>query len=265
MRNVNDYYWMNRNKLRKLAVEHTYTMHQLYQIEIEHSLKNSQIINKLNLTIDDSKRTYNTNIILEDIDTVKAIFKYIGDNTVVLNFASYTSPGGKFIDGSSAQEECLCHSSILYNILNEFKRRFYIPHKKTLNKGLYTDELIYTPDVLFVDEDYLTTCNVITCAAPNAGVSKQYHNISDDVITETMTSRIDNILATALVNNNKCLILGAFGCGVFRNNPHTVASIFKTLLDNKYKNVFEKVIFAIPMVAYNCNYETFKDVLCKED
>lgn len=72
-------------------------------------------------------RTYNTNtqmninhienmkVEIIALDSVSAIFEEHADNQkmAVLNFASYKNPGGMFIKGSKAQEECLCHESFL--------------------------------------------------------------------------------------------------------------------------------------------------------
>lgn len=41
------------------------------------------------------------------------------------------------------------------------------------------------------------------------------------------------------------LVLGAWGCGVFRNDPRRVAAVFKALLEGLFKNVFAQVTFAI--------------------
>ena len=49
---------------------------------------------------------------------VKELFDEEKESICALNFASYKNPGGKFMDGSSAQEECLCHESILYEVLS---------------------------------------------------------------------------------------------------------------------------------------------------
>lgn len=172
----------------------------------------------------------------------------------LLNFASYKHPGGGFIRGSMAQEESLCHDSILYNVLSDkkFEDEFYNPNLSRLNNGLYTSDLIYTPDVLF------TSCNkysdVITCAAPNYGAYVR-HNLPHKDYEKAMESRIDHVLFSAYIEGAKVLILSAYGCGVFKNDPDYVASIMHNLLETKYRGTFEKVIFAIPD---NKNYGAFK-------
>ncbi len=41
-----------------------------------------------------------------------------GKKVCVLNFASATNPGGGVVNGSSAQEECICRCTTLYPCLN---------------------------------------------------------------------------------------------------------------------------------------------------
>ena len=206
---------------------------------------------------------------LLDMDTIQALFfikKNLPDwdssEVTILNFASFTSPGGKFIEGSNAQEECLCHASNLYNILKNFENEYYKDNRNAvaINRQLYVDRALYTPDVLFhdIDKKFFTAANVITCAAPNYTVYKEKSD-NDILYDEVLRSRIKYVLDIARDNEQKILILGAFGCGVFGNDPTKVATIFKSLLRN-YK--FEKVIFAIPHTN-NGNYEAFKKVFNK--
>lgn len=62
----------------------------------------------------------------------------------------------------------------------------------------------------------------------------------------------------AATNKIETLILGAFGCGIFVQNPTKVAEMMKNSLRQKYP--FKKVIFAIPKSKHNKNYEAFKKV-----
>ena len=206
--------------------------------------------------------SHDTDIILEESTTSEAIYKYgeecRGDKITALNFASYKNPGGMFLNGSSAQEESLCHESNLYNILKRLEDRFYVPNRRRLNNSLYNSNLIYTPSVYFesvnLDEVY---CDIITCAAPNRTAARRWKKIPDDIINEHMEDRIDHVLFAALDNRVDVLILGAFGCGVFGNEPKVVAKIFKKFLETDYKGVFKKVVFAIPAGK---NYDKFKEV-----
>lgn len=205
--------------------------------------------------------------IIEDLDTVSAIEKVCENklqssfkaNVAALNFASYKNPGGMFLKGSKAQEECLCHQSVLYNILTRFPN-YYAENKKNLNEALYTDRAIYTPSVLFFTESSRICCDIITCAAPNKFTAQRYKNVSDEKNWYYLYNRIEFILNIAKLHQVDILIVGAFGCGVFGQDPYEVASIFKYLLDNKSYG-FSQVIFAIPRGTRADNYTTFEQVL----
>ena len=92
-------------------------------------------------------------------------------------------------------------------------------------------------------------------------MAKERYNMSDNIIYKVMEDRIDHILYSAYKNKVDCLILGAFGCGVFSNDPKDVATIFKNLLEIKYNKTFKKVVFAIPnQNRNNNNYKIFYNV-----
>ena len=252
-------YWVNKEERARLALAHTKEMEDLYKNEIEDCINETLVYNTNNKFIE--KRLNDKQIIiLDEIDSVGAIFKYVNINeiTAVLNFASYNNPGGNFINGSKAQEECLCHESYLYNVLKGRIGYYKINHKNK-NRSLYTDRALYSPNVRFIRGDKDVFCDVITCAAPNKTAAQKYCNVSDEENSKVLRDRIDFILKIAKDNLVENLILGAGGCGVFGQDPYEVAQIFKELLTTKYK-CFDKVIFAIPDKKGE-NYIAFKEVL----
>ena len=197
-----------------------------------------------------------------DMDTVLAGKTYAKEGKVaLLNFASYKNPGGLFLNGSKAQEECLCHASCLYNVLKEFSD-YYKWNNEHKNKGLYLNRALYSPDVLFHYEDTLFGCDVITCAAPNKSTAQEYCQVSDEDNLKALESRIKFILDIAKDNEVDILVLGAYGCGVFGQNPTEVAMLFKKYLETTHSNCFKKVVFAIPN-GDNNNLSSFKEVFEK--
>ena len=72
--------------------------------------------------------------------------------------------------------------------------------------------------------------------------------------------RARNILNVAIKNEDDYLILGAFGCGAFRNNPEIVAKAYKDVLQD-YMYCFKVIDFAIIDGKYSNNYEIFKRIL----
>ena len=251
-------YYPNKEERAKLAQNHTKEMEDLYKDEIEDCIDETLVYNANSKFIE--KRLNNKQIIIVDeIDSVGAVFKYVNINeiTAVLNFASYNNPGGNFINGSKAQEECLCHESYLYNVLKGRIGYYKINHKNK-NRSLYTDRALYSPNVRFTKECKDVFCDVITCAAPNKTAAQKYYDVSDEENSEVLKERIEFILKIAQDNGVDNLILGAYGCGVFGQDPLEVAKIFKEFLSGKYK-CFNKVIFAIPN-RLEMNYRCFKRI-----
>ena len=170
-----------------------------------------------------------------------------GEKVIALNFASAKNPGGGFLNGVNTQEESLARSSSLYSSLIQ-KKEMYEENKKKSNNGLYSDYMIYSPSISVFRTD---TGNIvkpypvsfITSPSVNAGIVPKH---LESKVPETMQKRIEKILAVALENGYDTIVLGAFGCGVFKNPPKQVAKYFKDALNSpKFKGQFKKVTFAI--------------------
>lgn len=253
---------MNRAEREIHAKNQVKDMEDLYAYDINRCVVNSVVYLDTDTIPGVMTSTpYKTIMRVENSDTVSAIFNCDTDyfKVAVLNFASYNNPGGGFLRGAMAQEEALCHKGILFNVLNNvrFRKEFYKPNHRNSNRGLYGNNLIYTPNVLFADEYVCTYVDVITCAAPNAKVAQEKYRVSENELTNAMRSRIQHILFSAYNNQVDVLILGAFGCGVFGNNPYTVARLFKEELETTFEGVFREVIFAIPNSSRNNNFLAF--------
>ena len=197
----------------------------------------------------------------------------------VLNFASSTNPGGGVTKGSTAQEECLCRCSNLYLTLYQEKciREYYNVNKKYMS-NLGSDAIIYSRNVyVFKDKNYNMLpvkdrfyVDVLTCAAPNlrenprnqynSDASEEKLSLSDEELYYIHVKRARKILNVAVKNEDDYLILGAFGCGAFRNNPEIVAKAYKDVLQD-YMYCFKVIDFAIIDGKYSNNYEIFKRVL----
>lgn len=224
-----------------------------------------------------------TNIIVTRNRTMEAGRKWAKlGNTAVLNFASATNPGGGVTKGSIAQEECLCRVSTLYNCLNTPLNwnLFYNPNRE-MKDPLHDDKVIYTPKVCVIkDDDYKTLdekefffVDVITCAAPNlrekplnycnTGESDVAISITPEKLYNIHAQRARRILDIAAVHGIKNLVLGAFGCGAFKNDPNVVARAYADVLKD-YDGVFENIEFAVYCGSDTSNYDIFKETLCKQ-
>ena len=201
-----------------------------------------------------------------------------GLKIAVLNFASSTNPGGGVTSGASAQEECLCRVSTLYPCLKDESMwdLFYAPHRKARNP-MHNDDIIYTKDVIvFKDDDYQPlpkpfTVDVITCAAPTLREqSSNRYNPSDgdkapDITPEDLLAIHERrgrlILESAAVNGAEVLILGAFGCGAFKNDPAVVAQAYANILP-EYLHYFRTIEFAVYCRPRSSqNYDAFNQTL----
>lgn len=249
-------YWANKDENRMKARLHTEDMENRYYDQIMHSANNTMQYPNMIYTGYDyiTPAVMNPFIIVDETDSVSAAFKYQYGKTCILNFASFTNPGGKFMEGSSAQEESLCHESFLYNVLGRYKE-YYHANTYCKNRNLYSDRALYSPDIIFEHNGEAKMFDVLTCAAPNfraaqkQGVSFQMNNMA-------LQSRIRFIFGILAKQNVDTIILGAFGCGVFKQNPYVVANTFKKSIDTGY-NSCKNVIFPIPGGP---NYQAFKEV-----
>lgn len=264
------WYFEDKKERAKKAKEHTAKMEALYYQDIENCVEKTQIYDGYNNPFEVKEaNTYKKEVTIQviDQDSVSAVLDVCNgsDKIVVLNFASYKHPGGMFDKGSSAQEESLCHESFLYNVLKHFDESYYEWNREHLNKGLYLNRALYSPDVVFVRDEKSVLCDVITCAAPNKAVAKKYQRVTDKENFDVLSQRITFILDIAKKNKVDVLVLGAFGAGVFGQEPNEVAKIFKKLLKSKeYCYAFARVVFAVPKGKtnkFNDNYDSFVKIL----
>lgn len=199
----------------------------------------------------------------------------------VLNFASATNPGGGVRTGSSAQEESLCRCSTLYPTLTqEWLWQAYYGKNRDAHDNLHTDACIYSPGIVIckTDETYpermaekdWVSVDVISCAAPNLRRKPSNSNnpeygravsISDAGLYSLHLKRAEHILHIAATNGADALVLGAFGCGAFANDPQVVAKAYKDALTD-YKRYFRFIEFAVYCRESETeNYNAFKQTL----
>lgn len=183
--------------------------------------------------------------------TLQAAQRLKNERTLCLNFASAKNAGGGFLSGSQAQEESLARSSALYICqtsqpeMYEFNRR--------LTTCLYSDHMILSRDVpifrdddgALVDEPFTTA--FLTVPAVNAGAVRRNEPENVAQIEPTMCARLRKILVLARHFEYSNLVLGAWGCGVFANEPSFVARLFADELrsDGEFGRSFKRVVYAI--------------------
>lgn len=199
------------------------------------------------------------NIIVEPLDTVSALIKYSSKGkTAVLNMASSKRKGGGVENGAMAQEECLFRCSNLFTIPDNF-----YPIKN--------DQYIYTHQASFVKDNYYNIINpvkadVITIPAINLGNIQNYEDFgysNDSQGYEAINlDKMFFMINSALISGCDNIILGAWGCGVFKNDPNVIASLFKETLESGLSSMFENIVFAIinDRNSVGNNYEIFKKI-----
>lgn len=217
-----------------------------YQAEIANTISKQKIYRSVGVT-----PTSEPECNLIATDSVSAVLGYASTTkrVCVLNFASYKTPGGGFIRGMLAQEEALCHASTLYPCLfNE--KDYYAYNNAYLLGAAYTNAAIYSPDVVFEVGNYVCKCDVLTCAAPN---KFRYTKYSDEEMNSILEDRIKFMYSVAADNNVDTLIVGAWGCGVFHQDPSVVAELLKRYA---YISGASIVIAAVPR-DFGKNYMWF--------
>ncbi|MFC8194978.1 TIGR02452 family protein [Streptomyces sp. NPDC057298] len=196
------------------------------------------------------------------VDPVDTLFEVTGESSLeaahrltgpvaVLNFASARNPGGGYLNGAQAQEEALCRASALYTCVVE-ARGFY-DHHRAHRDPFYTDRVIHSPAVpvfrddrgRLLDEPY--TAGFLTAAAPNAGVVLRTAPERAPDLPRALAARAERVLETAAAHGYRRLVLGAWGCRVFRNDPAQVAGAFRALLGDggRFAGSFEHVVFGV--------------------
>lgn len=171
----------------------------------------------------------------------------VGSDAACLVFASAKNPGGGFLGGAKAQEESIARSSALYPCLLSAPD-FYAFHRSQRDLR-YSDRVIYSPNVpVFCDDkgnllDRPYTTSFLTAAAPNLGaILRNQPEYAADV-PAVLARRAHRVLQIAAGHGHRRLVLGAWGCGVFRNDPVVVADAFAAALQTM--GGFDLVVFAV--------------------
>jgi uncharacterized protein (TIGR02452 family) len=182
-------------------------------------------------------------------EACRRLFEAGNNNIVALNFASAKNPGGGWLRGAKAQEEDLSLCSTLY--ASQISKPDYYASNRSCGSPLYTDDIIYSPNVPFIRDEYGVLLDnpffvsIITSPAPNAGMMLDKTDQDNKDIADTLRRRMDKILSIASLNNHETIVLGAWGCGVFGNDPEQVSRCFMDNFNYSFNNIFKTVIFAI--------------------
>ncbi len=187
-----------------------------------------------------------------------------GDTVGVLNFANDKYIGGGAFRGNNGQEESLIRTTTLFGSLsklvnsnvdlaNEVKKDYTnITYKPDITQILKEKNgVLISKDISifrsfnrrmgqYVNLDKPYKIAVVTSAAPNLKYGKPGNY--ETIISEKIYSQL-----AAFVNAGvDSIVLGAWGCGAFQNQPTDIARVYKNLLETTFKGQFKTVVFAIP-------------------
>lgn len=184
------------------------------------------------------------------VSCIKAAVSHAGkeDKICVLNYASYSNPGGGFLKGSTAQEEALCYASGLYPCLVK-QGEWYAKHCNENHAMLYSDDYIYSINVPFVINGKVYFVDVISIAAPNYAKSKYAAN-------DIMEDRMELLYKIPVRYGATTLLLGAWGCGVFGNETDVIANKWKDL-SVRYNGLYKEIVHP---VIDDENYKVFRKI-----
>lgn len=238
-----------------LAVKNTLLYRPEDRVELE---------NFKNITVQSNK----TEITIVNDSTQKRAFQLSQqyDDLLVLSFASARNPSGGFLKGAKGQEEDIARCSGVYSCL--LRQPEYYEKNRKQDSLLYLDYLIYSPKVPWFRKKSHDLCespfyaSIITAPAPNTGQLLRREGDWWPEIENTLYSRAAFILDIARKHNHRNFLLGAWGCGVFQNDPEMVAKTFSKLLNEKrFINVFNYVEFAIyDRVKKSSTFTIFENV-----
>ena len=176
-------------------------------------------------------------------NAVSALYAASG-KVAILDNASFTRPGGGYMDGSFGPEQILCSESNLFPILQGLKVSYYAKNKQYQRGMLFTDRAVHLKDVCFSRHGDIRRADIIVVAAPNRKRALENHRDKAECDAD-LSRRIETIMRIAAVSGCDTLILGAFGCGGYGNDAAQVAELFASWLET-HPGTFEHVVFSVP-------------------
>ena len=177
-------------------------------------------------------------------------------NVCAMNFASRFRCGGGYLTGARAQEEDLCRViPALYPSLSQV----YYPFNK--------DSILITPNLEIWRDGYYNVLtrpyklSIVSASAQNLNSFHEKKGFDPVLIENILTSIFNNVKKQLPLTDT--LVLGAWGCGVYGNNPEDIARIMNKVC-KKYGGLYKNIVFAVPRgynfdifnknIEFNCNF-----------
>ena len=225
----------------------------LYQIQMYQLTQSSELVTfePDEIVVD---RIYETKLYVKDENLLYRLHRFDKNVKVgCMNFADPITPGGNFLEGVNAQEEAICRNSFLYPELKKYKRTYYQVNQEYPNDYFYSPALIYANQVKVIRderEDRIVLgrlVDFVSIAAPNVTAMRLAQiELNLSRIYSDLENKILRTLRMFKNNRATHLVLGAFGCGVFGNDPQMVARAFKEVLARReFQGAFSEIYFDI--------------------
>ena len=178
----------------------------------------------------------------------------------VLDPANFTRPGGNYLGGGWSPEEQICAESNLFPVLEGLKATYHDANRQATRGGLNSDRAVYLTDIVFTTEGVTKKRDVLVMAPVNRRFALENHR-SEAECDMDLANRVEAIMRIAAANEVDTLVLHAFGCGFFENDPKVVAELFKSWVDANPGQI-ERVVFAI---AGGPSLDVFREVFPFEE
>ncbi len=193
-------------------------------------------------------------------DKLASIIHHEDGHVCVVDPASFTKPGGNYLNGSFGPEEQICAESNLFPVLAGLKTSFFDENRKQVHGGLNSDRAVYIKDVLFLSNGITKNRDVLAISPVNRRFALE-NNRSEAECDLDLSHRVEALMRIAAVEEVDTLILHPFGCGFYDNDPKKVADLFKSWLD-AHPGQFKRVLFAI---GGGPNLDIFREVFPLEE
>lgn len=179
----------------------------------------------------------------------EALYRFGTGKSAVVDPASFTRPGGAYLDGAFGPEQVLCADSNLFEVLQGIKRTFHDKNRDYRRGMLFTDRCAYLPDIAFSRNGTVRRADVIVIAEPMRSRALENHR-SEAECDHELARRIETILSVAAANQCETLVVNAFGCGRLGYPAQQVVNLFKEWID-AHPGALGRIVFAVPRVHFD--------------
>lgn len=199
----------------------------------------------------------------------------------VLNMANYSRPGGGWLNGAMAQEEAMCYRSSLALSLHKryypWQQRMgiYSPDVVIIRSDVPSGHKLLVPDIAPANLPVVSALSIAAPYCPRVSWVRPYHSdgvggsvlrrpmYTNPAVRVLMKDKMRLCLRMAAERNHRLLVLGALGCGAFRNPTEEVAHCWlEVFREAEFQGGWwEEVWFAVYDRNEEGNFNIFEKIL----